>query len=150
VLSTLHTNDAVGTVTRLTDMGVEPFLLASTLEAVLAQRLVRRLCRQCRSPYAPSVADLQQVGLDGSTVVDRPFFKPQGCAHCSHTGYHGRVGLFEWLRLTEPIRELVMQQVPTQRIRQLAVAQGMQTLRENGVARLLEGETSLEEIIRHT
>ncbi len=150
VLSTLHTNDAVGTVTRLTDMGVEPFLLASTLEAVLAQRLVRRLCRQCRTPYAPSDADLQQVGLDRATLAGRPFFKPHGCAQCNQTGYLSRTGLFEWLRLTEPMRELVLQQAPTRRIQQLAVAQGMQTLREHGVAKLLEGETSLEEIIRHT
>jgi len=150
VLSTLHTNDAVGTVTRLIDMGMEPFLIASTLEAVLAQRLVRRLCRQCCMAYTPSDADLRQVGLDRTALGDRPLFKAQGCAHCNHTGYHGRAGLFEWLRLTEPMRELVLQQAPTQRIRQLAVDQGMQTLREHGMARLLAGETSLEEIVRHT
>ena len=150
VLSTLHTNDAVGTVTRLTDLGVEPFLLASTLEAVLAQRLVRRLCRQCRTPHDPSAEELQQAGLDRAILAGRPIFKAHGCAHCNHTGYHGRVGLFEWLRLTEPMRELVLQQAPSQRIQQLAVAQGMQTLRAHGVARLLEGETSLEEVIRHT
>jgi type IV pilus assembly protein PilB len=150
VLSTLHTNDAVGAVTRLTEMGVEPFLLAATLEAVLAQRLVRRLCRDCQVSYAPAGADLQQVGLDCGTLAGRPFFKPHGCAQCNHTGYHGRMGLFEWLRLTEPLRELVLQPAPTRRIQQLAVAQGMQTLREHGVARLLDGETSLEEVIRHT
>jgi type IV pilus assembly protein PilB len=150
VLSTLHTNDAVGTVTRLTDMGVEPFLLASTLEAVLAQRLVRRLCRQCRTAYVPSDGDLLQIGLDRATIGGRPFFKPHGCAECNHTGYHGRTGLFEWLRLTEPMRELVLQQAPSQRIQQLAAAQGMQTLREHGVAKLLDGETSLDEVVRHT
>src|SRR5690606_8211152 len=107
VLSTLHTNDATGAVTRLIDMGVEPFLIASTLEAVLAQRLVRRVCTQCRASYTPPAELLAQLGLTRSDVGERTFFFGQGCPACGHTGYRGRMGIYEWLRLTEPLRELV-------------------------------------------
>src|SRR5690606_6933212 len=108
VLSTLHTNDAPGAVTRLVDMGVEPFLIASSLEAVLAQRVVRRICRRCKQEYTPDPQWLDQVGVDRQAVAGRPFFRGEGCEHCHQTGYHGRLGIFEWLRMNEPIRELVL------------------------------------------
>ena len=150
VFSTLHTNDAVGTLTRLMDMGVAPFLIASTLEAVLAQRLVRRICRHCRMPYESSAAILSQAGLDRVTPGTRRFYHGRGCDHCNQTGYQGRLGLFEWLRVTEPIRELVLQQAPAPLIRRQAVGQGMRTLREDGLRGVLDGETTLEEIVKHT
>jgi type IV pilus assembly protein PilB len=105
VLSTLHTNDSAGAVTRLIDMGVEPFLLASTVEAVLAQRLVRRLCTMCKKPYEPPASLLQQLHLDPLDLGKRDFQFGKGCASCNNSGYRGRVGLFEWLRMTEAMRE---------------------------------------------
>jgi type IV pilus assembly protein PilB len=150
VLSTLHTNDAVSTVTRLRDMGVEPYLLASTLTGVLAQRLVRRLCRQCREAYAPSAAEQRDAGIAEAELRGRPFFRPRGCPHCGHTGYQGRTGVFEWLRCTEPLRALVVQDAPAWQLRDHAVAHGLRTLREHAREKLLAGETSLAEVLRHT
>lgn len=150
VLSTLHTNDAPGAVTRLIDMGVEPFLIASTLEAVLAQRLVRRICVNCREAYAPDDALLQQAGVARATVGDRPFYRGRGCPRCHQTGYHGRLGIFEWLRLTEPVRELVLSRAPTLELRRQAMRQGMRTLRDDGLRAVLDGETTIDEILQYT
>ncbi|MBP9913297.1 MAG: type II secretion system ATPase GspE [Opitutaceae bacterium] len=150
VLSTLHTNDAAGTVTRLIDMGIEPFLLAATLEAVLAQRLVRRICPQCRTAYEPAALLLAQAGLNRPKPTGGTFYHGRGCTHCNQTGYHGRMGIFEWLRLSDPIRELVMQKAPTLKIRQQAVAGGMRTLRDDGLRAVLAGETTLEEVVKYT
>ncbi|MCF7688040.1 MAG: type II secretion system ATPase GspE [Cephaloticoccus sp.] len=150
VLSTLHTNDATGAVTRLIDMGVEPFLIASTLEAVLAQRLVRRICPQCRSAYQPDDDLLHQAGIERHLVGNRPFYRGNGCSHCHHTGYLGRRGIFEWLRMTEPIRELVLLRAPTLQLRQKAIALGMRTLRDAGLCAVLDGDTTLEEILKYT
>lgn len=150
VLSTLHTNDAAGAITRLIDMGVEPFLIASTLEAVLAQRLVRRICPHCRTAYQPGDDRLRQAGVDPRAVGDRPFYHGSGCDHCHQTGYHGRLGIFEWLRLTEPIRELVLTRAPTLHLRQKALAQGMRTLRDDGLRAVLDGETTIEEVLKYT
>ncbi len=148
VFSTLHTNDAAGTVTRLIDMGVEPFLIASTLEAVLAQRLLRRICPHCRAPARPAPAVLAQAGLGPETATE--FFRGAGCRQCNGTGYLGRRGLFEWLRLTEPLRELVLQGAPTARLRQAAAARGMRTLRDEGIRAARAGETTLEEVLKFT
>jgi len=150
VFSTLHTNDAPGAVTRLIDMGVEPFLIASTLEAVLAQRLVRRICVNCREPYAPDDALLQQAGIARTAVGDRPFYRGRGCPRCHRTGYHGRLGIFEWLRLTEPVRELVLARAPTLDLRRQAMRQGMRTLRDDGLRAVLDGETTIDEILQYT
>ncbi len=149
VFSTLHTNDAAGTVTRLMDMGVEPFLIAATLEAVLAQRLVRRICPACRTAYTPSAGLLAQCGLNHAAVQARPFYRGTGCGRCDHTGYQGRRGIFEWLRMSDSIRALVMQQAATLDIRRQAVAEGMRTLREDGLRAVLAGETTVEEIGRY-
>lgn len=150
VFSTLHTNDAAGTVTRLIDMGVEPFLIASTLEAVLAQRLVRRNCHHCKAVYTPPATLVEHCGLKIDTMNEPRFYRGIGCRRCNRTGYLGRIGLFEWLRLTEPIRELVLQRASTLVIRMEAVRQGMRTLRDDGIRAILGGETTVEEVVRHT
>jgi type IV pilus assembly protein PilB len=150
VLSTLHTNDAPAAVTRLVDMGSEPFLLASTLEAVLAQRLVRRLCPQCRQPYEPPGALLQQLGVMSESLSGRSFHRAAGCAACNLLGYKGRIGLFEFLTMTDALRELVVRGVSLMELRTKAVEQGMIPLRETGIEAILAGETTVEEVLKYT
>ena len=150
VFSTLHTNDAAGAVTRLVDMGVEPFLISSSLEAVLAQRLVRRICPHCRTPYQPGEAVLASLGLAPSEVGDRPFHYGRGCERCHHTGYRGRQGIYELLDVSDPIRELINERAPGLIIRQQAIALGMVTLREDGLRSIYEGDTTVEEVLKHT
>jgi len=150
VLSTLHTNDAPGAVTRLVDMGVEPFLIASSLEAVLAQRLVRRICKSCKTAYEPPAALLQQLGIDPVDIGNREFFYGKGCEHCSDSGYRGRMGVYEWLRLSESIRDLVVERASTMVIKQKALEQGMRTLRDDGLRAIFDGATSIEEVIKYT
>ncbi len=150
VLSTLHTNDAPSAVTRLVDMGIEPFLLGSTLEAVLAQRLVRRVCPSCRAPFEPGAALVRQLGVDASTLNGRPFYSGAGCPACHHTGYQGRLGIFEFLPMTDVLRELVVKGVLLVEFRKKAAEQGMISLREAGLAALLAGETTAEEVIKYT
>ena len=150
VLSTLHTNDAAGAVTRLIDMGVEPFLIASTLEAVLAQRLVRRICPHCKTAYEPPAALLKALGLTAATVGDRQFSFGRGCTVCNQTGYKGRLGIYEWLRMSEGVRDLVVQRAPTLQIRQLALKEGMRTLRDDGLRAIFDGHTTIEEVIKYT
>ena len=150
VLSTLHTNDAPGAVTRLVDMGVEPFLIASSLEAVLAQRLVRRICKSCRTAYEPPSALLHQLNIDPVDIGNREFFYGKGCDVCSNTGYKGRMGVYEWLRMSEAVRDLVVQRASTMVIKQKALEQGMRTLRDDGLRAIFDGATSIEEIIKYT
>ena len=150
VLSTLHTNDAPGAVTRLVDMGVEPFLIASSLEAVLAQRLVRRICTSCRTAYEPPGALLQQLGIDPVDIGNREFFYGKGCPVCNNSGYKGRMGIYEWLRMSEAIRDLVVQRAPTLVIKQKALEQGMRTLRDDGLRAIFDGATSIEEVVKYT
>jgi type IV pilus assembly protein PilB len=150
VLSTLHTNDAAGAVTRLIDMGVESFLIASTLEAVLAQRLVRRVCTQCKTAYAPSAELLKQAGISREAAGDRHFCYGRGCPGCNQSGYRGRMGIYEWLHISEPVRDLITERAPTLDIRQKAIQQGMRTLRDDGLRAIFDGHTSVEEVIRYT
>ncbi|MCX6938985.1 MAG: type II secretion system ATPase GspE [Verrucomicrobia bacterium] len=150
VLSTLHTNDAPGAVTRLVDMGVEPFLIASSLEAVLAQRLVRRICSGCRTAYEPPGALLQQLGIDPVDIGNREFFYGKGCPVCNNSGYKGRMGIYEWLRMSESIRDLVVQRAPTLVIKQKALEQGMRTLRDDGLRAIFDGASSIEEVVKYT
>ncbi len=150
VLSTLHTNDAPAALTRLIDMGVEAFLLASTVEAVLAQRLVRRICPDCRSVCEPPSDLVCQLELDPAEWRDRPYFRGRGCERCGQTGYRGRLGLFEWLVMTETMRELVVQKVPAQVLRDQARKLGLRTLREEGLCAVAAGDTTLEEIAKYT
>lgn len=150
VLSTLHTNDAAGAVTRLMDMGIEEFLIASSIEAVLAQRLLRRICMDCRREHMPSVALIEQLELDPEMLANRQFYAGHGCDNCAKTGYRGRLGIFEILEITESIRELIAAGEPSGVIRERAIQQGMRTLREDGLRSIFTGATSVEEVIRYT
>jgi type IV pilus assembly protein PilB len=150
VLSTLHTNDAPGCVTRLIDMGVEPFLISSTLMAVLAQRLVRTVCKKCRTPFEPTETQLSLLNLSPHDVGDKVFYYGRGCANCNDTGYRGRRGIFELLVASEPVRLLINQRAPTVVIRQKAVELGMVTLREDGLRAIFDGDTTIEEIVKYT
>ncbi|HEY3860925.1 MAG TPA: ATPase, T2SS/T4P/T4SS family [Verrucomicrobiae bacterium] len=150
VLSTLHTNDAPGAVTRLIDMGVEPFLISSTLMAVLAQRLVRTVCKKCRTPFEPTESQLQMLNLSPHDVGDKVFYYGRGCANCNDTGYRGRRGIFELLIANEAIRLLINERAPTVVIRQKAVELGMVTLREDGLRGIFDGDTTIEEVVKYT
>jgi type IV pilus assembly protein PilB len=150
VFSTLHTNDAASSVTRLVDLGVEPFLVGAALEAVLAQRLVRRICPACRRTYQPSDELLDQLGLAREMVGDRSFSHGAGCTQCNHTGYQGRLGIFEWLPITDAIRGLVASGASTSAIQQQAIEEGMGTLRADGLRAVFAGKTSVEEVVRCT
>ncbi|HEV8473139.1 MAG TPA: type II secretion system ATPase GspE [Methylomirabilota bacterium] len=148
VFSTLHTNDAPGAVTRLQDMGVEPYLVASVLEGVLAQRLVRRICAGCRVPDTPSAADLDTLGV--SAPAGTALFRGKGCDECRGTGYRGRSGIYELFPITEDARSLILRRTPSRDIRRYAVEQGMLTLRMDGWTRAREGVTTVEEVLRVT
>jgi type IV pilus assembly protein PilB len=150
VFTTLHTNDAPGAITRLIDMGVEPFLISSTLEAVLAQRLLRSICRQCRTTYTPSETLLAELGISPQDIGDKQFFYGKGCDACNNTGYKGRKGIYELLRLTDPIRELINERAPTVTLKQKAVELGMVTLRQDGLRSIFAGDTTVEEVVRYT
>jgi type IV pilus assembly protein PilB len=150
VFTTLHTNDAPGAITRLIDMGVEPFLISSTLEAVLGQRLLRSICRQCRSTYTPSETLLAELGISRQDIGNKQFFYGKGCDACNNTGYKGRKGIYELLRLTDPIRELINERAPTVTLKQKAVELGMVTLRQDGLRSIFAGDTTVEEVLRYT
>ncbi len=150
VLSTLHTNDAPGAVTRLVDMGVEPFLISSTLMAVLGQRLVRTVCKKCRTPFEPTENQLSLLNLSPHDIGDKVFYYGRGCATCNDTGYKGRKGIFELLIISEQIRALINERAPTVVVRQKAVELGMVTLREDGLRGIFDGETTIEEVLKYT
>ncbi len=150
VLSTLHTNDAPGAVTRLIDMGAEPFLVAASLEGVLAQRLLRTICKDCRASYEPNEALLTQLGVSSHELGDKEFYTGRGCDVCDQTGYKGRRGLFELLDMSDPIRELVTDRAPTVVIKQKAIELGMNTLREDGLRNIYDGNTTIEEVLKYT
>jgi general secretion pathway protein E len=148
VFSTLHTNDAPGAITRLQDMGVEPYLLSSVLEGVLAQRLVRRICSACRTPESPNAADLHALGVTPAPGL--VLFRGKGCDECRNTGYRGRTGIYELFVITEEVRSLVLRRVSTGEIRRHAVAHGMVTLRQDGWRKACEGVTTVDEVLRVT
>jgi type IV pilus assembly protein PilB len=150
VLSTLHTNDAAGSVTRLVDMGTEPFLVAASLEGILAQRLVRTICKDCKAPYEPNEAILNQLGLSPHELGDKQFYTGRGCDSCSGSGLKGRRGLFELLDVTDPISELITDRAPTVQLKQKAIELGMTTLREDGLRNIYEGTTTIEEVLKYT
>src|SRR5271154_2293173 len=150
VLSTLHTNDSPGAVTRLVDMGVEPFLISSTLMGVLGQRLVRTVCKNCRTPFEPTEDQLGLLNLSPHDLGDKAFHYGRGCQACNDTGYKGRKGIFELLAVSEPIRTLINERAPTVVVRQKAVELGMVTLREDGLRSIFEGDTTIEEIVKYT
>ena len=150
VLSTLHTNDAPGAVTRLVDMGVEPFLISSTLQAVLAQRLVRTVCKKCRTPFEPTESQLSLLNLSPHDIGDKVFYYGRGCTHCNDTGYRGRKGIFELLVIGEALRNLINERAPSVVVRQKAVELGMVTLREDGLRSIFDGDTTIEEVVKYT
>ncbi|MCB9506096.1 MAG: type II secretion system ATPase GspE [Myxococcales bacterium] len=152
VFSTIHTNDAAGAFTRLIDMGIEPFLVASSLLANMAQRLVRRLCRDCREAYVPTDRELGQLELTRAELESAGgiLYRPTGCEECNHRGYRGRSGIYELLPVSNEVRQLVMARADAGTIRRQAVAEGMRTLRRFGGLKVLEGVTSIEEVLRVT
>jgi type IV pilus assembly protein PilB len=150
VFTTLHTNDAPGAITRLIDMGVEPFLISSTLEAVLGQRLLRSICSQCRTSYQPGEGLLAQLGLSRQDIGDRQFFYGTGCDTCNQTGYKGRKGIYELLKITDPLRELINERAPSVTLKEKAVELGMVTLRQDGLRSIFAGDTTIEEVLKYT
>jgi type IV pilus assembly protein PilB len=150
VLSTLHTNDAAGAVTRLVDMGLEPFLISSSLEVVLAQRLVRRICSGCKTAYEPDGEILSTLNLDPLEIANNSFYYGKGCEKCSSSGYKGRVGLFEMIKVNDAIRELINERAPTLVIKEKALQQGMRSLREDGVRAIFDGNSTIEEVLKYT
>lgn len=152
VFSTLHTNDAAGAFTRLIDMGVEPFLVSSSLELAMAQRLVRKLCPVCKQPFEPSPEELREIGatqahLDQAQGI---FYKPTGCKECNNSGYKGRLAIYEMMVITDSIRRLVMQRADAGTIKNEAEKQGMTNLRQDGVEKIIAGLTSIPEVLRVT
>jgi type IV pilus assembly protein PilB len=150
VFSTLHTNDAPSTVTRLRDMGIAPFLITATVEAILAQRLVRRICTQCREVTVPSTEVLQDLDMTAANVVGKTFYRGRGCDACNNTGYKGRVGLFELLIMNDDMRDMIMKNASRDELRDAARSFGMVALRDAGMDAAYEGRTTLEEVIRET
>jgi type IV pilus assembly protein PilB len=150
VFSTLHTNDAPSTITRMKDMGVPAFLITATVEAILAQRLVRKVCNQCREEYIPGREQLEDLELSDEDIRGHKFYRGAGCEVCNNTGYKGRVGLFEFMIMSNELRDLIMDNSPTDKIRDVACQQGMVRLRDAGVKACFEGLTTIEEIVRET
>jgi type IV pilus assembly protein PilB len=148
VLSTLHTNDAPGAMTRLRDMGVEPFLITSSLIGVLAQRLVRVICPRCKEAYQPPADAFRRLGLDPDQQRSVPLYRGKGCESCHKTGYKGRIGVFELMVMNDRLRGLVVQGAPVDDLRQAAQHEGMRTLRQDGIQKVLEGITTFEELLR--
>ncbi len=150
VFSTLHTNDAPSAVTRLLDLGVKPFLVAASLRSVVAQRLVRRICRQCRQPYQPATHELQALGLDPAQVASAGFARGAGCPACRGTGYRGRLGLYEIFLVHDGIRAMIYDHVTAARLRLQARRDGMHTMRDDGIRKVLAGLTTIEEVVSVT
>ncbi len=150
VFSTLHTNDAPSTVTRLRDMGIPAFLITATLEAVLAQRLVRKICSQCRETFVPSSETLMELGLRPEHVVGKKFYRGRGCVNCNSTGFRGRTGIFELMVINDEIRDVINRGAGSEQIREVALEQGMRPLREAGLRKIFDGTTTCEEVIRET
>ena len=150
VLSTLHTNDAPGAVTRLIDMGLEPFLISASLEGVLAQRLLRRICKTCRTPYEPDKDVVNMLDVDALEIANKKFYYGKGCADCNRSGYKGRQGLFELMTINDQLRALITQRAPTLVLKQKAIESGMRPLRDDGLRCIFDGHTSIEEVLKYT
>ena len=150
VLSTLHTNDAPSVVTRLVDLGVEPFLLSACLEGVIAQRLIRKICSECKVQYSPPPEELMELQLRPADVQGRTFYYGEGCKTCNQTGYKGRQAIFEMFLGTEPLKLMIANKVPLSELKRGAKKEGMRTLRDSGIIAIYEGITTIEEIVRET
>ncbi len=150
VLSTLHTNDAPGAVTQLIDMGLEPFLISASLEGVLAQRLLRRVCKTCRTAYEPDKDVINMLDVDALEIANKKFYYGKGCPDCNRSGYKGRQGLFELMTINDQLRSLITQKAPTLVLKQKAIESGMRPLREDGLRCIFDGHTSIEEVLKYT
>jgi len=150
VFTTLHTNDAPSSIARLLDLGMEPFLITATLEGIVAQRLVRKICEHCKTPYEPTELQLAELGLTPEDVRDKKFYYGRGCSRCNNTGYRGRTGVFEFMVFNDEIRELVMNQASTAVLRAAGQKAGMRLLRDNGLAAVYDGVTTLDEVVKET
>jgi type II secretory ATPase GspE/PulE/Tfp pilus assembly ATPase PilB-like protein len=150
VFSTLHTNSAAATITRLLDMGVEPFLITSTIEMVVGQRLIRLICPTCKHEYTPTAEELGDFGTNSEEVKDITFYRGEGCEECGYSGYTGRIGIFELMQVTDEVREQVLERASTEEIHALAVKQGMKTMRQDGWLKICMGLTTFEEVARQT
>jgi len=148
VFSTVHTNDAPSTITRLIDMGVKPFLVATSLQGIVAQRLVRMICTECKIPVNYTLDQIMKMGFDAGTLKDVTFYKGNGCKSCNKIGYHGRTGVYEMLDISETIQDMVYSMTPVDEIRKTAIKYGMSTLKEDGLKKAKEGITTLEEVFR--
>jgi type IV pilus assembly protein PilB len=150
VFSTLHTNDAPSSVARLLDLGLEPFLVTAALEGVVAQRLVRKICNNCKSEYHPTEEQLMELELRPEDVVGKKFFYGKGCDVCNNTGYKGRMGIYEIMLLDDEIRDMIIKHASTQVLRAEARKRGMRTLRHSGLLAIYDGITTIEEVVRET
>ena len=150
VFSTLHTNDAPSAVTRLIDIGVKPFLVASSIRAIMAQRLIRKVCQRCKEPYHPTQYEMDLLKLNAAELEKATIFRGRGCGECGRTGYHGRMGIYEIFELDEDVRQLIYEKVASNVIRSRARELGMRTLREDGVRKIMAGITTPEEVISIT
>ena len=150
VFTTLHTNDAPSSILRLVDLGVETFLLTATLEAIVAQRLVRRICTKCKEQYVPTEEQLMELALKPEDVRGKTFCRGKGCDNCLRTGYKGRMALFEIMTMDDTLRELIMAQANTAVLKAEARKRGMRTLREVGLLSIYDGQTTIDEVVRET
>jgi type IV pilus assembly protein PilB len=150
VLSTVHTNDAPSTIDRLVDMGVEPFLVAASVNLVLAQRLVRKVCSKCKSVVEVHSEVLRELGVNLESAKGLRFYKGRGCAVCNNTGYSGRHGLYEVMPISPTLRRMILDRASADQIKKQAVSEGMLTLRQDGLLKLKAGVTSVEEVLRET
>jgi general secretion pathway protein E/type IV pilus assembly protein PilB len=150
VFSTLHTNDAPSAVTRLIDIGVKPFLVASSTRAIMAQRLVRKICDKCKEPYEPKESELRLLGPAAKHLAQAQLFHGKGCPDCTFTGYRGRMGIYEIFQIDDQVRHLIFEKVGAAELRGRARELGMRTLREDGLRKVVAGLTTLEEVLRVT
>jgi type IV pilus assembly protein PilB len=150
VFSTLHTNDAPSSITRMRDMGLEPFLITATLEGILAQRLVRKICEDCRTEFEPSAEMLMELSLRPQEAAGKKFYYGRGCDRCNNTGHRGRMGLYELVLVNDELRDLISAGASTDQLRNACLKQGMSTLRQSGLQAIFDGRTTIEEVVRET
>ncbi|MEW5800854.1 MAG: ATPase, T2SS/T4P/T4SS family, partial [bacterium] len=148
VFSTLHTNDSAGAITRLHDMGVEPYLVASSVIAILAQRLVRVLCPKCKKPTHPDPVSLEKIGLTLNDLPEGVVYTSHGCSSCLHTGYRGRTGIYELLAIDDEVRRAIMNRAEAGSIKKIGLKRGMTSLRQDGACKVASGLTTIEEVLR--
>jgi type IV pilus assembly protein PilB len=150
VFSTLHTNDAPSAITRLRDMGLEPYLITATIEGIMAQRLVRKICEDCRTEFEPSAEMLMELGLKAEDVRGKKFFYGRGCDRCNNTGHKGRTGLYELVLINDDLRDMISAGASTDDLRAACLRHGMMGLRESGLRAIYDGVTTIEEVVRET